>query len=228
MTRLCQADHGYVFRRHEERHHLVASFGVAPEYRRYVITNPFTEDRGTLSGRVALERRVVHIEDAASDPEYTRRDFQQRGDLRTGLGVPLLRDDKLLGIIILCRSRVERFTDKQIALATTFADQAVIAIENTRLITETLDALDQQTATAEVLGVINSSPGDLTPVFDAMLEKAIRLCDASFGWFWTYEGDRFQVTALRGAPPALVEFLRQPDERSMPGQASDASFTANV
>src|SRR5262249_45918958 len=104
-------------------------------------------DRGTLSGRVALERQIVHIEDAASDPEYARSDFQQRGNLRTGLGVPLLREDTLLGIIILYRSRVERFTDKQIALAATFADQAVVAIENARLLGELRDRQAELRAT---------------------------------------------------------------------------------
>jgi len=136
MTRLCQADYGHLFRRRDSFHHLIASFGLTAEYRDYLKAHPFAPDRGTLSGRVALEGRIVQIEDAASDPEYARSDFQQRGNLRTGLGVPLLREDTLLGIIALYRSRVECFTDKQIALAATFADQAVIAIENARLLGE--------------------------------------------------------------------------------------------
>jgi len=139
MTRLCQADYGHLFRRRDSFHHLIASFGLAAEYRDYLKAHPFVPDRGTLSGRVALERRIVQIEDAASDPEYARSDFQQRGNLRTGLGVPLLREDTILGIIALYRSRVECFTDKQIALAATFADQAVIAIENARLLGELRD-----------------------------------------------------------------------------------------
>ena len=97
-TRLCQADHGYVFRREQDRHHLIASFGVDPEFRDYMVANPFVPDRGTLSGRVALEHKIVHIENAATDPEYTLTEAQQRGNLRTGLGVPLLRGDDLLGI----------------------------------------------------------------------------------------------------------------------------------
>ena len=176
---------------------------------------PIVPGRGTVLGRAVTEGKPVQVYDVTADPEYTLTEGQRLGGFRTVLGVPLMREGTSIGIIMLTRNTVQPFSDKQIELASTFADQAAIAIENVRLFDEVQartrelsESLEQQTATSEVLKVISSTPGELEPVFSIMLANAVRICGAKFGNLWLREGDAFRIGATHGAPSAYVEYLR--------------------
>jgi signal transduction histidine kinase/putative methionine-R-sulfoxide reductase with GAF domain len=179
-------------------------------------TLPMGPSRESVTGRVLLEGKRVHIIDVLADREYTLIEAQKKGGYRTILAVPLLREGIPIGVLHLLRTVVRPFTDKQIELVETFADQAVIAIENVRLFDdvqartrELSESLEQQTATSEVLQVISTSPGDLGPVFQAILENATRLCAAKFGVLWLVEDDAFRAVALHNAPPEFAEERRR-------------------
>src|SRR5215471_2643562 len=211
--RLCGAAFGVLNTYDGKSFHRAATRGVPPAYDEWRRGRTAVSGPGTGHARIVAGEDIVHsldlmAESAYRDGDPDRRAFVELAGARTGLIVALRKEGKLLGTIRIFRQEVRGFTDKQIALLQNFAAQAVIAMENARLLTETREALEQQTATAEVLQVINSSPGDLTPVFDAMLEKATRLAEASFGILMTYDGESFHTAALHGVPQAYAEYLR--------------------
>ena len=212
-ARLCQADYAHFRLLRDAAYHVMSATNYDP----LTLTRltPIAPGAGSITGRVAIECKTIHLPDILADAtgDYSR----QYGEVaRTGLGVPLVKDKTAVGVIMLFRKAVHPFTERQIALVNTFAEQALIAMENTRLFEEVqartrelTEALEQQTATSEVLSVISSSPGELEPVFQAMLENATRLCEAKFGIMWLREGDKFRCGALHNAPRAWAEERRR-------------------
>ena len=204
-ARLCDADIGYILTRDGEAFRSVAAYATVPGADAVPRDRVMTPGRGSAVARAIQEQRTILIEDALADPEYTYSWAIDSLKIRTTLGVPMFRNGEVVGGIGFARMRVWPFTDRQIELLSTFADQVVIAMENARLIAEQKEALEQQTATAEVLGVINASPGDLAPVFWTMLDRALRLCGAAFGELVRIEGETFTPLSIVGMPDAFVE-----------------------
>jgi GAF domain-containing protein len=201
-ARLCAAERAFIFRSENGLLNLAVAYNASAEIRDLVAQNPIVPGRYSVTARAALERQTIHIPDILADPEYPYQAWQVQ-PYRAVLGVPMLRGDDLLGVIALNRSEARPFTEKQIDLVTTFADQAVIAIENVRLFKELEEALEQQTATSEILGVIASSPTDIQPVLETVAKNAARLCEAADAQIRLVDGDRTRLAASFGTLPAL-------------------------
>jgi len=213
-ARLCEAESAHIFRRTETDYELAACRGYSREYEEYMRRRRLAPGRDSLVGRIALEGRMVHIPDILADSEYNQLEAARLGQWRTMIGVPLLREGTAIGALTLTRSAVRPFTEKQIELLTTFADQAVIAIENVRLFEEVQartdelsESLQQQTATADVLKVISRTAFELQPIFDTLVENAVRLCEAERAFLFRFDGKLLRSVATYNVSPELREFV---------------------
>jgi GAF domain-containing protein len=228
-VRLCEAKRSFIFRFDGRHLRVVATHNASAEIRAFVEQNPIAPGRNSATARAALERRTVHVLDAQADPEYTYRS-RQVDPFRTILTVPILKADELLGVILIYRHEVRPFTDRQIKLLETFADQAVIAIENVRLFNEVqartrdlAESLQQQTATADVLKVISRSAFDLNSVLDTLVSSAARLCDADGCVIFQRDGDVYRFGANYGFRSEFTEYAR-----AHPIQIDRSSATGRV
>jgi GAF domain-containing protein len=217
-ARLCEADFAFIgaFRAAATTHNVPSAYAERRQREPIIWPGP----KSPLA-RVTATKQLLHISDCVEDVGYKDRDASsvvlvELAEVRTLLNVPLLRKGELIGVLGIFRREVRPFTEKQIELVKNFASQAIIAIENARLLNELCqrtadltEALEQQTATSDVLQVISSSPGDLQPVFQSMLENAARICDAKFGNIYRRDGDALLVVAAHNTPPAFAEYRRR-------------------
>jgi GAF domain-containing protein len=238
---LCEADSGVILRPtgKNSSYYSAASYRQTPAFIELVRAKTYGPGSGGVAGRVLLEGKSVQIPDVLADPKFKLRELARTGNFRTLLGVPLLREGVPIGLLVLQRAAVRPFTQKQVKLVETFADQAVIAIENARLFEaeqqrtrELSEALEQQTATSEVLQVISSSPGDLQPVFVSVLKNAVRICDATFGNIHRWDGDALHLMATHNTPPAFAEYRRRspwhPNPKNAVGRTIATKMVAHV
>jgi GAF domain-containing protein len=228
--RLCDADMGVIAQRKGECFYRVVGFGLPSHFIDLVRDQPVELSRNSGSGRALLEGKVIHIEDMEADSDYTFAPGRQVG-FRTLLGVPTLRDGVPAGVLTLMRTTMRPFTEQQIGLVTTFADQAAIAIENVRLFEaeqqrtrELSESLEQQTATYDVLRVISSSPADIQPVLETIGERAEKLCDAEISGVSIVDGELIRLASVHGMTEAGVEAAR----RAHPQRRTDETVTARA
>jgi GAF domain-containing protein len=244
-VRICDARFGIIFRWQDDVLHLVETHNTPPAFAEFRRRSPLRSHPQYAVGRAVATKKAVHVADlAAEQPYIEQRDpgyvaAVELGGVRTFLAVPMLKENELIGLFTVYRQEVRPFNDKQIALVTNFAAQAVIAIENARLLNELRqrtsdlsEALEQQTATSEVLQVISGSPGDLQPVFAAMLDKAARICDANFGNIFRWDGNALWLVATHNTPPAFTEHRRRvpfrPNQANPIGQMLKANSAIHV
>jgi GAF domain-containing protein len=204
-ARLCRADGAVIFQLDGGLYRFAAGYSLVPAYLEIERQSIIAPGPGTVVGRAAITRQVIRVDDLLSDPLYEQKEESKVEGNRSMIGVPLMRDGEPVVVIGLGRRRIDPFGDREIELATTFAAQAMIAIENARLLNELRQSLEQQTATSEVLQGISRTPGDLAPVFATMLEKATRICQAEFAALYRLEGDGLRLTATYDVPPTFAE-----------------------
>jgi len=230
-ARLCEADMATITRKSGDIYFRAGSYGFPAAFADYVKALPVVPDKRTITGRTLLGDKVVHVADVLTDPDYDFEGQNLSSNPRSFLGVPLLREGMPTGAIVLVRRQIRPFSEKQIELAQTFADQAVIAIENARLFDEVQaktrdlqESLQQQTATADVLKVISRSAFDLKPVFSTIVQTASRLCEAEFALIYELHGDRYEIVAANNAAEAFVRHAA--DNPLLPGRGSLVGRTA--
>jgi len=225
-ARLCGNDTASIAIREGEVYRWVATYGVEPEFWAALRQRTIVPGRDSVAARVALEGRVVHVADIRADPDYAQPETVATGR-RTTLGVPLLREGAVLGMISLSRKRVQPYTERQIELVRTFADQAVIAMENARLLGELQartrdleESLEYQTATSDVLNVISRSASDVQPVLDTVAETAARLCDADSATITIREGEVYRAVARSTASAEPEHWATMRQRPVVPGRSS--------